>query len=427
MEIQKTKDELIAFLESSGANSLVDFLGSSSSVNLAVADELDEIESSASSSEVEETIEDAKEEGRDDEDFIILMEPKNKKKIEKRSISAIVKPNVPKSKRKCEFCGTMETPMWRRGPTGKGTLCNACGVKWSLKFRKRAGKKASKVEKISRDDGSQQRQSSRKKIPSKKSSDEPADSIADCILKEDSSSSNHHHVGLCCNHSKKRKDRDDEDGQDWRKRSRDANQEYDSLSDDASPQSHQLFGKLLNVVEVQLVEEEELERIKAQIRILRKDLESNENSRERELTQIKAESLEHLLKLKSEILGLHVDRIQDKVVKECSDMLHNFMKNVRCQLDEARKTLSHSSCDGIDAGLTKFESEANHMTEMMDANFAKLTQKTSSDLLRLQTMFLNQEDSIKSRWSMHQKDTKSIFAPLHDRMEIIEDPIMKSL
>jgi len=137
MEIQKTKDELMAFLESSGANSLVDFLGSSSSVNLAIADQLDEIDSS-SSSEVEETIEDAREDARDDEDFIILMEPKNKKKMDKRSL-AVVKPNVPKSKRKCEFCGTMETPMWRRGPTGKGTLCNACGVKWSLKFRKRAG------------------------------------------------------------------------------------------------------------------------------------------------------------------------------------------------------------------------------------------------------------------------------------------------
>lgn len=424
MEIQKTKHELLAFLESSGANSLVDFLGSSSSVNLAVADELDEIESSSSSSEVEETIEDGKEEGRDDEDYIILMEPKTKKKMEKRSIGAIVKPNVPKSKRKCEFCGTMETPMWRRGPTGKGTLCNACGVKWSLKFRKRAGKKASKVEKISRDDANQQRQSSRKKITSKKSSDEPADSMADCNL-EDSPS--HSHIGLCCNHSKKRKDRDDEEEQEWRKRSRDANQEYDSLSDDASPQSHQLFGKLLNVVEVQLVEEEELERIKAQIRILRKDLETNENSREKEIAQIKADSLEHLYKLKSEILGLHVDRIQDKVVKECSDMLHNFMKNVRDQLDDARKTLANSPSDGIDAGLSRFESEANQMTELMDANFTKLTQKTSSDLLRLQTMFLNQEDSIKSRWSVHHKDTQSIFAPLHDRMEIIEDPIMKSL
>jgi len=30
----------------------------------------------------------------------------------------------------CEYCGGTETPMWRRGPSGKGSLCNKCGVKW---------------------------------------------------------------------------------------------------------------------------------------------------------------------------------------------------------------------------------------------------------------------------------------------------------
>jgi GATA zinc finger len=35
--------------------------------------------------------------------------------------------------RTCEFCHTNKTPMWRRGPSGKGTLCNACGVRWSIR------------------------------------------------------------------------------------------------------------------------------------------------------------------------------------------------------------------------------------------------------------------------------------------------------
>ncbi|KAJ1959230.1 hypothetical protein GGI12_004442 [Dipsacomyces acuminosporus] len=34
------------------------------------------------------------------------------------------------SSRKCQYCGCNDTPMWRRGPDGTGTLCNACGVKW---------------------------------------------------------------------------------------------------------------------------------------------------------------------------------------------------------------------------------------------------------------------------------------------------------
>jgi len=30
----------------------------------------------------------------------------------------------------CSYCGCKTTPIWRRGPEGKSTLCNACGVKW---------------------------------------------------------------------------------------------------------------------------------------------------------------------------------------------------------------------------------------------------------------------------------------------------------
>ncbi|KAK4538281.1 hypothetical protein CDCA_CDCA17G4306 [Cyanidium caldarium] len=30
----------------------------------------------------------------------------------------------------CDHCGTHHTPLWRPGPNGPKTLCNACGVKW---------------------------------------------------------------------------------------------------------------------------------------------------------------------------------------------------------------------------------------------------------------------------------------------------------
>lgn len=34
-------------------------------------------------------------------------------------------------RRVCIECGCHQTPLWRRGPRGAGTLCNACGVKWN--------------------------------------------------------------------------------------------------------------------------------------------------------------------------------------------------------------------------------------------------------------------------------------------------------
>jgi hypothetical protein len=32
--------------------------------------------------------------------------------------------------RRCAECQSTDTPQWRRGPTGMGTLCNACGLKF---------------------------------------------------------------------------------------------------------------------------------------------------------------------------------------------------------------------------------------------------------------------------------------------------------
>ncbi|KAI9144363.1 hypothetical protein BKA69DRAFT_1122585 [Paraphysoderma sedebokerense] len=42
---------------------------------------------------------------------------------------------------KCHICGATETPEWRRGPDGKGTLCNACGLQYAkMQKRKKAAR-----------------------------------------------------------------------------------------------------------------------------------------------------------------------------------------------------------------------------------------------------------------------------------------------
>ncbi|KAJ2415988.1 hypothetical protein H4218_002258 [Coemansia sp. IMI 209128] len=67
--------------------------------------------------------------------------PVKTKRPYKRRVSAIQKPpSTPRKitlspvgrSRKCSYCGCSETPIWRRGPGGTGTLCNACGVRWKL-------------------------------------------------------------------------------------------------------------------------------------------------------------------------------------------------------------------------------------------------------------------------------------------------------
>lgn len=38
----------------------------------------------------------------------------------------------------CTDCGTLESPEWRKGPSGPKTLCNACGLRWAKKEKKRS-------------------------------------------------------------------------------------------------------------------------------------------------------------------------------------------------------------------------------------------------------------------------------------------------
>ncbi|KAG9247671.1 white collar-2 [Calycina marina] len=37
----------------------------------------------------------------------------------------------------CTDCGTLDSPEWRKGPTGPKTLCNACGLRWAKKEKKK--------------------------------------------------------------------------------------------------------------------------------------------------------------------------------------------------------------------------------------------------------------------------------------------------
>ena len=37
---------------------------------------------------------------------------------------------TPRCGRACAHCHKGNTPMWRNGPVGPQTLCNACGIRW---------------------------------------------------------------------------------------------------------------------------------------------------------------------------------------------------------------------------------------------------------------------------------------------------------
>ncbi|KAL9618443.1 MAG: hypothetical protein Q9160_006821 [Pyrenula sp. 1 TL-2023] len=45
----------------------------------------------------------------------------------------------------CTDCGTLDSPEWRKGPNGPKTLCNACGLRWAKKEKKRTNNQGGTV------------------------------------------------------------------------------------------------------------------------------------------------------------------------------------------------------------------------------------------------------------------------------------------
>ncbi|XP_066314323.1 GATA transcription factor 23-like [Miscanthus floridulus] len=56
---------------------------------------------------------------------------------DRSKIDGIVVPE--KGARSCVECRATTTPMWRSGPTGPRSLCNACGIRYRKKRRQELG------------------------------------------------------------------------------------------------------------------------------------------------------------------------------------------------------------------------------------------------------------------------------------------------
>jgi hypothetical protein len=58
---------------------------------------------------------------------------------------------IDKSQFFCRQCNTRETPEWRKGPLGKNTLCNACGLKYAKSLKRATQERRDMLKNISSD------------------------------------------------------------------------------------------------------------------------------------------------------------------------------------------------------------------------------------------------------------------------------------
>lgn len=72
--------------------------------------------------------------------------------------------------RSCSICNTTKTPLWRGGPSGPKSLCNACGIKYRKKRREALGLESGGVKKENRSRDDQESGVSEKRSKSSSSS-----------------------------------------------------------------------------------------------------------------------------------------------------------------------------------------------------------------------------------------------------------------
>ncbi|KAJ7520863.1 hypothetical protein O6H91_19G026600 [Diphasiastrum complanatum] len=60
---------------------------------------------------------------------------------QEKQISKSISSSLRNSSRTCSHCGTSKTPLWRSGPLGPKSLCNACGIRL-----KKASRRIAKIE-----------------------------------------------------------------------------------------------------------------------------------------------------------------------------------------------------------------------------------------------------------------------------------------
>jgi len=297
---------------------------------------------------------------------------------------------VPKKKNKsCEFCGTTDTPMWRRGPQGKGTLCNACGVKWSLKFRKNSGK-----EKVATSSSKTPKKTKRETPYTK--NDEPRKRYFE---EEDSTTS-------------------------------------DSVSDNDGPESagNRLFGSLLNVVENKLVEAQELETIKTSLDKWRESVAVRDEQRQKTVTDIQlrvtndlhefGRQFTCLLAANEATVNTKLERVENEIqqISLQTNMMRIHLEEMKSLLKRELVSAFTVKIDGIETQMEdlrqKMETDCQHLRTQFNHGVSHLKGSVMLDLGTSEERVASELGRLKQ---LSQQDFFQLKRQL-DRMDFLLDP-----
>lgn len=283
-----------------------------------------------------------------------------------------------KKKKVCHFCGRNDTPMWRRGPSGKGTLCNACGVKWSNSLK--GGRKSIKKKPLAVMNGTtdvhfgsnvspltgkyqvDQDYYYRNELPSSPYMSSPSDL-------SQPSSPDHYPMYF-------------QERRNKRMKLAESNKRWDV---DVNSSSSLLLGHLLSVVKDRVLEEQEIEEIKKEIHVWKSEIYNMEMDH-------KSSFEEHVRRLTSES-NLYNEKIShlfqscNSKVSDAMQNLQNGVKSFTKEIQAVRMELSQTGASHKEATpnscLTKIESleeQILQMTNRIERSLGEARYYTSSNI-----------------------------------------------
>jgi len=195
------------------------------------------------------------------------------------------------------------------------------------------------------------------------------------------------------------------------------------LSDEDDAASNRLLGRLLNVVEVQLVEMKQIEMVRRQISELRSELHSKEQQRLTQIEQQKAEALHELHNFRQEMLTVtspDAEGSHESILDSGSNVILDFISKIRGQLNEIRSTLGTSVSNGLGKKLDAFQLELDGLQMKMDLNFSALKAKAANDALSMQKILTAKEASIRSGLVSLSKCAEEEFTTMNERLDTME-------
>jgi len=258
--------------------------------------------------------------------------------------------------RRCEFCKSTETPAWRRGPAGKGSLCNACGIKWRLK------KKVKKNDGGSSWNDGKRSQSMRKAVgrPPKKHSKIGKHFLETkrFFCKSCSTTTEIKDFGndsrfemRCCNCSKKFHTDKKEDGE-LRESSNPNHYQSIAPSQDAppnrdlspSPGPEALVARLLNVVNHGLVDVTELMQVLDELQSMKSELLMRQNlgRHEDQLAAIRANTSRELNDLKARAFS-RIREVERMRIAQINNLVGSLFANISACEQFQQEIISRSA------------------------------------------------------------------------------------